>query len=264
MPDLFHFGAGQRELLGIRHAPTGDARRAVLLCAPLLQEGIRCQRALWSLSESLSAAGTDVLRFDWSGSGDSAGDTDATDVDTLVGDVGAAMSMLQSLSAVRTPRMVGLRSAALPLLAAAAAGDAAADVVLWAPVLDGRALVAGWREQHRRQLNDAGRFLRPGTRSDDDELLGFVVAPRLLDQLESMHGNHLPLPPGSRLLVAEWAPSDALADFVQAQRAFGVSVDVLELDAGDVPPWDDARHFDTQLFPRRSVQRLSGRLAEAA
>lgn len=263
MPEVFHFGVAQRGLLGIRHCSGPDAHAAVLICAPLLQEGIRCQRALWSLSETLMIAGVDVLRFDWFGSGDSAGDSDGIDVPGLVDDLRTAESTLRSCCATSDVRLLGLRSAVLPLLAYASTCREPVDLVLWAPVLDGRELVAGWREQHRRQLDDVGRYLRAGTRSDDDELLGFVLSRRLLDGLEALQADKLVLPAGSRILLAQWQPSPGTDAFVRAQRDAGVLIELLQLESVDAPDWDHPGQFDTQLFPRRAVIQITAQMAEA-
>ena len=265
MPGIFHFGTPRRSLLGLRHPPLARTQGALLACAPLLQEGIRCQRALWSLAEALAAAGVDVLRFDWFGSGDSGGASSDIVVPGLVEDLASAESFLRTSSTASPDiRLLALRSAALPLLVHAGRCGQPVDVVLWAPVLDGAALTAAWREQHRRQLHVAGRFLSAHTMSDDDELLGFVLDRSLLDGLEALHGRDLPLPAGSRLLLAHWAASPVDQSFVDAQRAAGVVVEYLELDGADEPDWDDPDGFEAQIFPRRAVNQLAGQLAGIA
>jgi hypothetical protein len=266
MPEIFHFGRPRRTLLGLRHPSLvrASAQAAVLVCAPLLQEGIRCQRALWSLSETLAAAGVEVLRFDWFGLGDSGGDSTDILVPGLVDDIASAEHFMRSSITPSRPRMFGLRSAALPLLAHAAACDEPVDVVLWAPALDGRALVAAWREQHRRQLHVAGRFLSVDVASADDELLGFVLDRSLLDELGALNGRDLLLPAGSRLMLVQWPASPVDEDFVAAQRMAGVTVEHFELDGVDEPVWDDPDQFETQLFPRRAVTQVATHLAANA
>ena len=205
MPEIFYFGRPRRALLGLRHPPLVEqrARDAMLVCAPLLQEGIRCQRALWSLAETLAAAGVEVLRFDWFGSGDSAGDSTGIVMPGLVDDIASAETFMASSASSPRPRLFGLRSAALPLLAHASQRGEPVDVVLWAPALDGHALAAAWREQHRRQLHGAGRFLSAQVASGDDELLGFVLDRSLLDDLGGIAGTRLP--------AARGKPADARA-----------------------------------------------------
>lgn len=263
MPEIFHFGRPQRTLLGVRHAPAARAHAALLVCAPLLQEGIRCQRALWTLAETLAAADIETLRFDWFGSGDSAGSGTDIDLPGLVDDIAMAESLLRTSAGAR-PRLLGLRSAALPLLAYASACREPLDVLLWAPALDGRAMVDTWREQHRRQLRTAGRFLSADVVAGDDELLGLVVDSSLLESLEALQGSGLPLAPGSRIVLAQWPASPVEQAFVDAQEAAGVMIEYLNLEGADEPAWDDPDGFETQLFPRQAVNQLSRHIGENA
>lgn len=264
MPEAFFFGTPRRPLLGLRHAPAAPARGAVLVCAPLLQDGIRCQRALWSLAEALAAAGVEVLRFDWHGSGDSPGSSHELRFAGLVDDVAAAAAFLSASAPGARMRLLALREAALPLLAHAAGAGEPVDVVLWAPVLDGRGLVDGWRRQHGHQLHAAGRFLSKDAGGGDDELLGFVLDPALPAELAALDGGRLALPHGSRLAIAHWPGAPVEAGFVQLQRAAGVEVEVVALEGVDEPAWDDPGQFELQLFPRRAVNRLASHLAGAA
>jgi len=263
MPQPFYFGNPDRPLLGLRHAPATTARAAILLCAPLLQDGIRCQRALWSLAESLAAAGVETLRFDWHGSGDSPGDSRDLRAEGLVDDVAAAAAFLAASMPGRA-RWLALREAALPLLAHAGRAGVPVDVVLWDPVLDGRALVARWRRQHGQQLHAAGRFLSKDVDCGGDELLGFVLDPALSAGLAGCDGTRVVLPAGSRLAIAHWPHSPLDEAFVARQRAAGVEVEMIALDAADAPDWDDPGQFELQWFPRRAVNRLAARLAAAA
>lgn len=264
MPVAFHFGEPARALFGLRHVPPAPARGSILVCMPLLQEGIRCQRALWALSEALAAAGLEVLRFDWFGSGDSGGDSVQLRVDGMVDDIAAAAALVHPVRPPARPRLLALRSAALPLLAHASRSDVPVDVVLWSPVLDGRALVAAWREQHRRQLQTCGRFARGAGGAGDDELLGFVLDPALPAGLETLDARDCLLPTGSRLTLAQWSQSPVVDEFLDRQRAAGVTIERIALDTADAPDWDDPDGFETQLFPRRAVTRLAAALAEAA
>ena len=261
MPEAFHFGVSSRALFGLRHPPALPRRGAVLACMPLLQEGIRCQRALWSLSEALAAAGLDVLRFDWYGSGDSSGETNGLTIAGMANDIATAEAFLRASAPGLQPRLFALRSAALPLLVHASRRSDPVDMVLWAPVLDGRALVAAWREQHGRQLHAAGRFPRAGTGAGDDELLGFVLDPALPAGIHALDGRDLLLPAGSSLLVVQWPGSPVDGRFLAAQHEAGVQVDCLELDTPDEPDWDDPDGFEAQLFPRRAVNQLADSLA---
>jgi len=274
MPEPFYFGDQPRVLFGLRHPAGTTSKGAVLVCAPLLQEGIRCQRALWSLAQAMAAQGLDALRFDWYGSGDSRGGSLAMSLPGLASDIQAARECLPPvdaglsvrLSGPRLPgtRLLGLRSAALPLLLHAGASSTPVDLVLWAPALDGESLVSAWREQHRRQLHVTGRFPKPPLPAGDNELLGFVLDAGLLQALQAWKCDQVTLPAGSRIMLVQWRATASTEEFVHRQRAAGVTVEYLQLDAGDEPDWDNPDHFETQIFPRRAVNRLASHLAEMA
>ncbi len=63
------------DLFGLYHATSGSARSAVLMCPPLGQDMIRSHRVYRQLADALAQQGIAVLRFDYYGSGDSAGDS---------------------------------------------------------------------------------------------------------------------------------------------------------------------------------------------
>ena len=264
MPEPFHFGDPQRSLFGLRHPAEVMPQGGILLCASLLQEGIRCQRALWSLGQALAAQGIEAMRFDWHGSGDSGGDSVDMELPGLVSDIATANEFFKRTQGLARTRLLGLRSSAVPLLLHAASSPTPVDLVLWAPVLDGYALVATWQAQHRCQLQSAGRFLKPPLAVDANELLGFVVNPTLIEALEKFASDQVILPAGSRVLLVQWRASASTDEFIRKQGRAGLIVETLQLEIGDEPDWDNPDHFETQIFPRRAVARLAAFLAEAA
>ncbi|MFC3549823.1 hypothetical protein ACFOLC_02215 [Lysobacter cavernae] len=246
------------------HAVDGARGDALLMCPPLLQDGIRSQRALWSLAQAQAVAGTTVLRFDWFGSGDSAGDSRELSWAGLQDDLGAAVSALRDLSGVARPHQLALRSAALPVLARAASNNEPVDLVLWDPHLLGSAVVDDWRQQHRQQLHEAGRYPFGSDGNAADELIGFDLDPAWLDTLARQDANQWPLPAGSRVLLAVWEMTPALQQYAARQREAGVAVDVLTFDVADAPLFDDPNLFESLALPRRSVAQLARNLSGGA
>ena len=72
------FGDSKRKLYGVYAPPTGASRRshAVLLCYPGLQEYGTSHWSFRRLSAMLAREGHHVLRFDYFGTGDSAGNVE--------------------------------------------------------------------------------------------------------------------------------------------------------------------------------------------
>lgn len=253
----FFFGRPDRTLLGLHHPSQGVAREAWLLCAPLLQDAVRCQRALWALATAMAAGDCDVLRFDWFGSGDSDGDSEEMTLSGMFDDLELARVALDQLSPGSPSRCLALRSAALPVLAHAARQSRPVHLLLWEPSLNGADLVATWRRQHVEQLQAVGRYLNDPPDSDPDELTGFRVGAGLLEDLSALDARTLVPPAGSRILVAGWGEQAEAAAYVAVLRAAGIQADTLALDPGDQPDFNDPRMFEAQAFPRRSVAQLA-------
>ncbi len=259
----FLFGAAERRLFGLLHAHPGhDVRdKAMVLCAPLLQEGIRAHRALWAVAESLAAAGGNALCFDWYGTGNSSGEDDELCLAGMMADLEAAQAALSAQHGADRLTWLALRSAALPMLTYLSQRSQPVDVVLWDPQLAGTAVVESWRRQHLAQLYESGRY--PHARHDPDanDLLGFRVDAALLAALASLDATAIALPRGSRVRLMLWQRDDDIERFVRTQHGNGVAVDVFDLDASDRPGWEDPKQFGAQVYPRRSVAQLARHLA---
>ncbi len=168
-----YFGASAAPLFGVYHPPLARsaAPRCVLLCPPVGQEYIRAHRAFRQLGIALARAGHHVLRFDYSGTGDSAGDGTGVSLEQWEGDVCTAAEEIRDTSGVERLTLVGLRLGATMALRASRP-VAADDLVLWDPVTDGGSyleeLYATYLVSHREQQLSAGGeligiggFLRP-------------------------------------------------------------------------------------------------------
>ncbi|WP_396617095.1 hypothetical protein ACHZ97_06760 [Lysobacter soli] len=259
----FFFGAPGRNLFGLLHGRDGanpESNQALLLCAPLLQDGIRSHRALWSLAQTVGQYGIPALTFDWYGTGDSGGQDIELSLPGMLDDLERASTELLRRGEVDSVQFLALRSAVLPLLAALERRVDPVDVVLWDPQLVGATLVASWREQHWQQLHGSGRYVNVTHESDEGELLGFAVSNALLDSLAALDAAHLRLPRGSRVRMAVWEMDDEIDRFAREQRAGGVSVEAVLLDEGERPEWNVPSRFGGQVFPRRAVAQLAQRM----
>ena len=175
MTPLF-FGDRTRRLFGVYspgHAVGARARGAVL-CAPWGPEYLRAHRSLAQLGKWLNEAGVHVLRFDWHGTGDSAGDMAEARLDGWVDDLHSAIDELKDTAGLQRVSLVGLRLGATLALRAAATRRRDIDgLVLWDPVMNGREHLAELRALHAATLG-----LR-GLQAGPQELLGFAVSEAL-------------------------------------------------------------------------------------
>ena len=138
----FHFGPSAAPLYGVYHPAHQQEGRApaVLLCNPFGVEAIRAFRIYRILAEKLAAAGSPVLRFDYTGTGNSAGDDAAFSVSRAVEDILLAHQELLDTSGASRVAWLGLRfGAGLALLASQQKPRGLGGLCLWDPVTEGQA-----------------------------------------------------------------------------------------------------------------------------
>lgn len=197
------FPDGARELFGLYLPSEASVRRrhAVLLCNPFGQEAIRASRLYRVLGDRLQAAGYDVLRFDYYGTGDSAGDDTEFDLDGAVRDAACAARLLLERSSPARLSFVGLRlGGSIAALASAELPQGVDHLVLLEPVDDGAAYLSALAKANRDALESAfssrwpvDAALRAFNLPDDGaESLGFATTAAMRAQLT------LRLPAGGR------------------------------------------------------------------
>lgn len=168
-------------------------RRGVVLCSPHGNEDMCTHRTLRILADRLAAAGLPTLRFDYPGTGNSAGDDEEPErVRAWLDGIHAAVGWLRATTGVEEVALVGLRLGGT--LAAMAAGERGGvdRLVLMAPCASGRSYASEVRAmaalagtpQPAEGLEFAGFLLTretlAGLRVLDLAALPAVPAPRIL------------------------------------------------------------------------------------
>jgi exosortase A-associated hydrolase 2 len=245
-----YFGERSRRLFGLytpAHATGGRARGAVL-CAPWGAEYLRAHRSMAQLGKWLGEAGVHVLRFDYHGTGDSAGDMGEARIDGWMEDVQTAIDELKDTAGLQRVTLVGLRLGAT--LAARAAAKRRRDVdglVLWDPVVSGREHLAELRALHAQTLRTRG--LSDGA----SELLGFPMTETLVRDIEGIDLlNPAPTWPARTLAV--------VSETREAWRALGAALppgDGSAVESIDVQPaWLEDRHSGAGAVPVKLLRRV--------
>lgn len=141
MNPLF-FGTSERQLFGTYDPSQIGGRRGVVVCHPWGREYLLAYPTVRHLARQLSQAGWHVLRFDYYGTGDSAGQFEDASQAQWLADIDCAVDELKDLAQLSHVTLIGMRyGAALAALAAARRRDIE-RLVLWDPVLDGGAFLA--------------------------------------------------------------------------------------------------------------------------
>jgi len=133
------FGPEERPLYGWVSLPAdGLARGGAILCPPMGEEGRAAHRTFRRLAEALAEQGIAALRFDYDGTGDSAGLQDDPDrVGSWLASVEAARQHLHDLG-VSDVSAVGMRLGATLAACQAAASSSFHSLALWDPCVSGR------------------------------------------------------------------------------------------------------------------------------
>jgi exosortase A-associated hydrolase 2 len=166
----FFFPRGDIRLFGVLHRPAGTRPRSgFVLSHPFAEEKLWSHRVFVSMARALAARGHAVLRFDYTGAGDSEGTTLDTSVETHLADLGAAIRALaERESALETIGLAGLRlGATFAALTMERAADGslpaalrAGPLVLWEPVVDGAAYIQDvMRSNLSAQLASFGKVI---------------------------------------------------------------------------------------------------------
>lgn len=240
----------------------------IVVCNPFGQEAIRSHRLHRVLCERLVAAGFDVLRFDYFGTGDSAGEHAQGDLASWVDDIASACDALRSRSACRDLSLFGMRLGAnLALRAAMRMPVAPQAVLLWDPLLDGASYLQLMRQAHQRALEMAfgARWsidadLRAMHQvAGQTECLGFEVTPRMREELATMSlrddiaclGRE-----GFSCRVDVWsAMHDILGDADAMLRTHALNIEI---------DWMTDEALNTPIAPIAMVQQIVEVMGDAA
>lgn len=244
----FFFGPSGRPLFGVySHGQGTDASSgSVLLCYPVGSEYMRAHRAFRQLHNLLSRAGLNVLRFDYSCTGDSGGWGSEASLTDWLDDIDWALDEVKDNAMAETVTVVGLRWGAT---LAARACQARADVdrlVLWDPVLSGSEF-----------MDQTVGSPRP---CDVVGVEGFPFTPRLVAQMDEVeladavrdsHGQVTAFVSEER---AEYRPLTSI--FVERGRGE-------ELVVVDSPgSWDQADPFGDALIPQKIIRAIVDHVAK--
>ena len=224
---LFFHGSGpeDRPLFGWLHRADGPSPVGVVVCNPFGYEAICAHRGLRHFAEAAAAAGVPALRFDYDGTGDSAGgDRDPGRLRAWIASARHAADELRRLAAVERVVFFGLRLGAMVAALAADGRDDVAGLILVAPVVSGRAHL---RELRALQMA-LGLPLPPARAAVDTEVqeaAGFVLTPETkaaLSETDLLRLERAPAPAALLIDRDDLPPSSALPDRL---TALGVELD---------------------------------------
>lgn len=261
----FYFGSSDHPLFGAHHVAEGHVPggNGVLLCYPVGHEYQRSHRVFCQLGARLAGSGLPALRFDYSCTGDSAGESNQGTWDGWCGDVGTAASELREMEGLASLSAVGLRLGA-SLAACTDRLERDFDtLVLWDPVVSGREYLANLRALHIAvlQRNDPGWAW---TTEDEraNELLGRTIRDCLRDALERLDLLALPRFPARRVVVITSDTRESYDALRGRLEELGQEYELIQLDGA--ADWEDQLRFGTVLSAGTAVERIVSTLTTSS
>lgn len=220
--DAFYVPSQGGSLFAWLHHPSGQplGHHGILICPPIGFEQLHAHRGLRHLADSLARADFPTVRVDWHGTGDSAGDDMHPDrCQTWLANVRDCVRQMKHQLGCQHVSVLGLRMGAT-LAALALDEDDIENLVLWAPVINGRGFV---RELTVIDMMSEARS--PGTAANGViDAAGFRLSPETAADLSKL--SLLQARPHCHRVLLAWrddAPADQrVIDHFQNQ---GVSLE---------------------------------------
>ena len=265
MIEVFYFSSEPKSLLGIYHPPVQGVAKCnagVILCYPMGQEYIRSHRAFLQLARMLSSIGFHVLRFDFYGCGDSEGDFNQGGIKQWIADISVAVDELKGGCDANRICLVGLRlGGTLAVMAGAERGDIE-SIVLWNPVVEGRAYLEELTRLHRQWLR--GSFAGPQLNSKDrnnHEVLGFPLTDSMTEELQSIDLRGLLQKPAEKMYIVESNLVTENEQFKEYLRSINVDLSHEYIPAPRI--WIKGNDENNKgLVPTTLLQRIASWISE--
>ena len=171
---------------------------------------MRCHWANRQLVNRLSRAGMHCMRFDYYGTGDSAGVASDAVIDQWRADVNTGLIELKDISGVSKVSLAGLRLGAAIAATAPVKNHRVRKLVLWDPVVSGSLYLDSLREMHKALLDRLKRLHKNREQQQlqgMEELVGFRYSDRMIAEIDLIN----------LLEITEFSAADIFL-FVSEQR----------------------------------------------
>ncbi len=254
----FFFGVDGVSCLGWFHAAKAPRLGVgVVMCRAIGYESMCAYGAYTQLAEQLALAGFDVLRFDYPGAGDSAGDdAQPNRLKSWTDSIVCATQQLEKLAGCSVFCLFGLRLGANLAAHAARQLGGVAKLVLWAPCATGRAFA--------RELR-AAAFTRESSHQGESapvpggiESMGFLYTAQTLADFDALPGLPADGPLADRVLILDRDDRPSAKPILTELQSRGVDASYA-LAPGYAAMMNEPRetHLDAQTLTRLKDWLLS-------
>ncbi len=256
-----YFGPTEKPLYGVFHPAHVRAARApaILLCNPFGVEAIRAFRIFRILAEKFAQAGSPALRFDYYGTGDSAGDCAQMSVAGATENILTAHQELIDISGANRVVWVGLRLGALfALLASQARPKGLAGLALWDPVVLGADYLRDLKTAHvagLAQVFDQSEGVILSKRKDANfasEASGFLLGKEFRDQMLDFDLSQIASRPARSVAIITGEEQHELVSHLES-----VSTDITLYEEEKTQSWNADAAMNAFVVPVGSLDLVS-------
>ncbi|MET0658242.1 MAG: alpha/beta hydrolase [Steroidobacteraceae bacterium] len=260
---VFHFGSDEHFLLGsFQYTPRLRQRGAsILLCNPMGEESARAHRVYRVLATQLERAGYAVQRFDFFGTGDSAGEAAAATIDTWIQDIELAAAELARRSTIKRVVVVGLRLGA-SLAAIASHRLRPRHLILWDPIASGteylQELAAAHRSFMREELPGYQDTLQVDSGGVPAEALGIPITSQLAAGLAAIDLTKAPITTDHLTVIS----THACNGVTRLRQQWCESPTTRWIELPDSSSWNSDAALNSATVPMDVIQAIVGRIEE--
>lgn len=221
-------------------------------------EYIRTHRAFQQLAVRLAKVGFHVLRFDYYGCGDSAGDSDEGDINQWMDDISTAIDEIKDSGGLAKVSLVGLRLGATLSALVGTQRSNLESIVLWEPIVNGRGYIQELMVLHqdwlRHTLPKPKQVDKNKGNNGNIEILGFPLTNIMRNGLEKINLLTIKQCPANHILIIEDDEKDDVIRLRDHLKNIDVHLDYQYIPGPKV--WIREGGMDGALVPSQLVQSI--------
>jgi alpha/beta superfamily hydrolase len=207
--------ASDDSLHGVLHAPAEAPRRGFVICPPFGEESKCAYRTLYEMANLAAAGGCAALRFDYLGTGNSAGPFEDFSPSQARKDIGQATEYLRS-HGIEKVGALGLGLGASLAFEAATKGEVD-FLVMWQPLINGEEFYnLNIKRQLVRQMLTHGKAKGARSRGDLIDLDGYALRKTTVEETRKLDLLDLGLVAMPPTLIVQISYTQSMAADMQA------------------------------------------------